>query len=373
MDLGFQLTNQNVPDIIETTEGTTKSATESNQNDNNEIEISGSNTEPPVLTTKEYVESDHETTTNGINNGNENVDSGFTGPDLSEKDASTEHTHAAGSIIETTANPTPKDNSDTEHDDSSGTAADGIYNGNENVDPGFNGPEEDISTEITQSAETTIETTTNPMPKENSDIEMSDSKTEPSVLPEIVCEKVGRFAYPNSCDKYYFCWDTVNNIYAIFTCPEVFDPQTKRCSKDYGVCKTGPKCEFDKQIWPNPSDVTTFFECTTKSKVPGEEPATVAIKQKCAKLREYDAELGYCKLSSENELLLDDSVESDSEESLDGTSCTTKGVLIDFKKESRYYECVVKSVAKGILKLIRRRCPTLHVFSYDDKKCIPYQ
>lgn len=205
----------------------------------------------------------------------------------------------------------------------------------------------------------------------NSETEVIDSSEENIVSPDaniFICTKVGRFAYPNSCNKYYFCWGRKNIAKAVFSCPKVFDPKTKLCSSDYTVCGIAPKCQFDGQILPVPYDTGSFFEC--KSNGGDESKEYTAEKQDCAKGREYAPNLGYCKLISDEESLLGD---SDSSESLTGEPCSILGVSIDHSNDSRYYECIVKNVAKGILELIRRRCPKNHVFSMDDEKCVPLE
>lgn len=231
------------------------------------------------------------------------------------------------------------------------------------------------SSSTSAEAQTTTEDAPQPTSTEeeeiNSETEAIDSSEENIVSSDVnkfICAKVGRFVYPNSCDKYYYCWDTKSNTNAVFSCPEVFDPQTKRCSNDYTLCKIAPKCEFEGQILPVPNDTHSFFECKSNS---GEESNEyVAVKQNCAKGREYAPYFGYCKLTSDDESSV---LDSDSSESLDGKPCEIPGVSIDFTKDSRYYECIVKNVAKGILELIRRQCPKYHVFSMDDEYCIPLE
>lgn len=110
---------------------------------------------------------------------------------------------------------------------------------------------------------------------------------------------------------------------------------------------------------PNPNDKETFFECKLEDNDDLTETFEVR-KYSCGYDREFDADLGYCKLT------LQEDGSADAKE-----ECTEAGIYIDFSNESRYFECIVKSVTKGKLKLIHHKCPKYHVFSMTDKKCIP--
>lgn len=201
--------------------------------------------------------------------------------------------------------------------------------------------------------------------------ESSPASAPSTEAPEFKCDSVGRFACPHSCEKYYFCWDTTGD-HAVFSCPHhrAFDPNTQLCVHNFAVCAAAPKCEVDRQVLPDPDEKTSFFECRLEEKDDDDEEdedsaETFEVrKQECHEGREFDADLGYCKLTPVN----DESGDEGSEEKQD---CTEVGIFIDFANESRYYECIIKSVAKGKLKLIHHKCPKYHVFSMADKKCIP--
>lgn len=155
------------------------------------------------------------------------------------------------------------------------------------------------------------------------------------------CKKVGRFAHPSSCTKYYFCWQNFGTPYE-FNCPEhrAFDPISQHCVVNYGVCAIAPKCNNDKQIITNPDDKWSFFECFLKQ---NETNAFELHCKRCADDRQYDDKLGYCKVASANgEMTLD------SDESTDDSMCGETGLLIDYEDDTKYYECVVKSVTKGL-------------------------
>lgn len=179
------------------------------------------------------------------------------------------------------------------------------------------------------------------------------------------CKKVGRFPHPSSCTKYHYCWD-INSWSSEFTCTEyrAFDPVTQQCVVNYGVCALVPKCNNDKQIIPNPDDKWSFFVCKINE---FESNEIELLRIPCANYREYDEKLGYCKLTS----VIGDMV-LDSDEKLDSNvACDETGLFIDYEDDTKYFECVVKSVSKGILKPIHHKCPTYHVFSMLDKKCVP--
>lgn len=190
-----------------------------------------------------------------------------------------------------------------------------------------------------------------------------------TAAPEFKCDSVGRFECPHSCEKYYFCWDTTGD-HAVFSCPhhKAFDPVTQLCVHNYAVCAAAPKCEVDRQIVSDPNDKASFFECRLNESDDDDDESTETFevrKQECAEGREFDADLGYCALIPQED---DGSTDESTAEKQD---CTQVGISIDFANESRYFECIVKNVAKGKLKLIHHKCPKYHVFSMEDKKCIP--
>lgn len=138
---------------------------------------------------------------------------------------------------------------------------------------------------------------------------------------------------------------------------------SQHCVINYGVCASAPKCDHDKEIKPNPDNKWTFFQCKL------DQDNANGFKLHCIPCdddREYDDKLGYCKLPSVNGELV-----ADANQLTDGKTCSESGLFIDYDDDTRYYECVVESVAKGILKAIRYKCPIYHVFSMQDRKCVP--
>lgn len=166
---------------------------------------------------------------------------------------------------------------------------------------------------------------------------------------EFECDNVGRFAYSGICEKYYFCWD-IGEVYAVFTCPhkKAFDPMTRLCVYNFAVCAVAPKCKHDKRILPNANDNSTFFVCKFRYL----SNKFVLRKQHCAAGREFDAEFGYCK----SKFLNDDDFSSDSSDSFENVECEKPGVFIDYhSNDTKYYECILESVSKGTIKLIRHK------------------
>lgn len=202
---------------------------------------------------------------------------------------------------------------------------------------------------------------TNENPEKTSEI--ANQPTEPTEASEFSCQSVGRFEVPNDCEKYFFCWDT-DHGYAIFSCSHgrAFDPKSKLCVDNFAVCSSAPKCEKDKQIFTDPERNTSYFEC----KLHGDGLLSYfeLRKEDCAKGREFNAASGFCKKILDDE---DISSESDSSEKFE---CRESGIFIDFEDETKFYECIVKNVAKGQLKTVHRKCPKYHVFSWADKACI---
>lgn len=186
---------------------------------------------------------------------------------------------------------------------------------------------------------------------------------------EFQCGRVGRFAHPNSCEKYYYCWDSIN-AHAEFTCPfdQAFNPKAQHCEHDFSVCDIAPKCEVDGQLLPNREDNSTYFECrfwTSKKNSDEDESANKyrLYKEHCFN-GEFNEDLGYCKLTAEDE---DEDDSSESGDSTNKVECNEAGVFIDRSDESRYYECLPKNVTYA---KIHQTCPDNYVFSMADKRCV---
>lgn len=179
------------------------------------------------------------------------------------------------------------------------------------------------------------------------------------------CNNVGRFAHPESCEKYYFCYDK-HEDHKIFNCPnhKAFDPITQRCVYNFAVCASAPKCYIDnKRILPNPNDKTSFFECKLRPL----SRSFILRKQDCAEGREFDADFGFCKSK-----FSDDDVPSDDSDSSENMECERPGIFTDHTTDYGYYECAVKSVSQGTLKLIRHSCPKYHIFITREKRCVSF-
>lgn len=196
------------------------------------------------------------------------------------------------------------------------------------------------------------------------------AETDAPITPDVQfkCKQVGRFAYPGSCEKYYFCWDkNEDDDFRVFTCPQntAFDPITQLCVRNFAVCALASKCELDsKRILPNPDDKSTFFQC----KYLQSSKKMLLQKRACAVGREFDADLGYCKSKfAYDDFLSLDSNDDSSEKVLE---CEKPGIFKDYSNDSDYYECQVKSVSSGKLKLIHHSCPRHHIFTMIDKRCV---
>lgn len=199
----------------------------------------------------------------------------------------------------------------------------------------------------------------------NSDISSGDESNDNDTnISEVECKNLGRFAHPSSCTKYYFCWDD-SGWPREFKCPEhkAFDPISQRCVINYGVCAYAPKCKHHKQTIPNPDNRWSFFECFLKENKSNDfELRYIA----CADDRVYDDKFGYCKFLSANDERI-----VDSDEFIDDSICDKAGVFLDYEDDTRFYECVVKNVASGLLKAVHHKCPMYHIFSMHDRICIP--
>lgn len=198
--------------------------------------------------------------------------------------------------------------------------------------------------------------------------EQPEQKNQMSSQAEVIalfkCDNVGRFAYPGNCEKYYFCFNK-NEDHRVFNCPhhQAFDPITQACVHNFAVCAAAPECKLDKRILPNVNDKTTYFECKFRHL----SKKRVLRKRSCDEGREFDAKLGYCKSK-----FLDNDFPSDSSNSSEAMECEQPGIFTDYSNDFDYYECVVKSVSKGTLKLIRHSCPAYHIFIKSEKQCVPF-
>lgn len=140
---------------------------------------------------------------------------------------------------------------------------------------------------------------------------------------------------------------------------------TSLCGHDYSHCSLAPNCECDQQVFPVPGDTKSFFECRRNHKSNPLAPAYEVRLENCAKGREFDTDLGYCRLET------GDTTSSESNESTGKFECHTVGIFIDFTSDTRYYQCVVKNIAHGILKPIKHKCPKNEIFSGVDMICVP--
>lgn len=92
------------------------------------------------------------------------------------------------------------------------------------------------------------------------------------------------------------------------------------------------------------------------------------FSEKCHGEREFDMQLGYCK-----EVATEPTSSAESEESKEKFECNAVGIYADIHDETKFFECKLKSVSKGKLKLCHHSCPKYHVFSLEDMLCIPVQ
>lgn len=355
-------------DLDENDTAATEAATEAAAEQNNENDVASpteANESVPEPSGDESANGDENvsaaTETNQSNEPSGDADAGqpSTNSDNPVKNAENESTATANGDSSGTGG-----NDASESSDAAATAAPQDANEN-NAEAGDNAAGTAENADTTSDATGTAEATTAAAAPAEEPSSTSSPSTE---APEFKCDSVGRFACSHSCEKYYFCWDTTGD-HAVFECPHhrAFDPITQLCVHNFAVCAAAPKCEVDRQIAANPDDKTTFFECRSEEKDDDDEDSTETFevrKQDCADGREYDANLGYCTITPVEDGSTDDS-------SAEKPDCTETGISIDFSNESRYYECIVKSVAKGKLKLIHHKCPKYHVFSMEDKKCIP--
>lgn len=203
----------------------------------------------------------------------------------------------------------------------------------------------------------------------------SSNSTEPPTTttpetPEFTCPAVGRFPHPTDCQKYNFCWD-LEHPYVTFTCRTklVFDALLGRCTNDWSTCLNAPKCVANHQLLADPSDNRYYFICKNIGSLL--LPEFVIHKKECDKHSTFDSELLICVPNEVDGGEENDSSESDEHHEKVKFECTEAGIFADLTDETKYYECIVKNVAKGKMKTHHRNCPKNHVFSLQDIQCIP--
>lgn len=194
----------------------------------------------------------------------------------------------------------------------------------------------------------------------------TEENSEPTTQPYekgFKCTAVGRFADPNDCQKYNYCWDLVHQ-HILFSCKgkEVFDPELGHCTDDWSKCSETPKCVADKQILGDSNDKHGFFICKNRGTVLA--PIYSITKKLCDKHLVFDGELLVC-VPDEN------SLEDIIEEERKKFECSANGIFPDLADEKKYYECILKDPIKGKFKTKKHSCPKDHVFNLQDLTCIP--
>lgn len=239
--------------------------------------------------------------------------------------------------------------------------------------------EKDEDQNQSSSTENTSENSDESASSNSSESNSSDSSDDNSSLTstttvtptpaKFICTAVGRFPHPTDCQKYIYCWDLVHD-HVTFSCKpkEVFDPEFGRCSNDWSVCSAAPKCEENKQHFPDPSDEHSYFIC--KRHGDPLNPAYILHKNKCKKHHIFDIETLLCKLN-ETEIEIPSSEESNESIEKIKFKCVEEGIFPDLANESKYYECILKNVIKGKFKTGHRNCRKNHIFSLEEKLCIP--
>lgn len=195
------------------------------------------------------------------------------------------------------------------------------------------------------------------------DSSASEEENEAPVLDgtsEFKCSRAGRFAHPNSCEKYYTCWDSIHNP-TEFNCSSnyAFNPKSQSCEINYSACDLAPKCDFDGQLLPSRENNSTYFECHLFG-----SSITGLYKKHCDNGVAFDADLACCKLTDDDD---DDSSMNNKSQKM---KCNEAGVFIDYSDESRFYECIAKNETYIA---IHQSCPkdyNEYVFSMADKRCI---
>lgn len=326
---------------------------------NDAIAPSDENVDTPSEEPNKVVESSQETTASEVESENVPV------PEAAPESPTESNAEPEPSNIENQENPSSGDDTDAQNNSSeasevattASTVDDGDSNeANSNSETDSNLPDDSND----NSAATTSPdiSSTDGLPASSSENPTTDTPASPTPAPEFTCQSVGRFPHPDSCEKYYYCWDTVHS-YAEFSCHRAFDPVNKLCVNNYAACPLAPTCEADKQVFPFPDDKSAFFECKLEKDDEAVSPVYEIRKEECARGREFNAELGYCTTPPS---------ETGSTERFE---CTGVGIFIDYSSEIHYIECVIKSISKGTLKAIRRKCPKYTVFSAVDKQCVP--
>lgn len=114
-------------------------------------------------------------------------------------------------------------------------------------------------------------------------------------------------------------------------------------------------------MYPYPDDKKSFWQA--KSHKDKGVTTWELHRENCAIGREFSSDYGFCV-----------EAEAQSAESIDSEQqfvCRRAGKFIDYTSDTKYYECTVKSVSHGVLKLKERKCKKGEIFNGDEKHCVP--
>lgn len=258
--------------------------------------------------------------------------------------------------------------------------------GSETVDSEISITDSETATEDSESSESesgasdasgedssSTQAESNSEPTTETNAQAVETTTPEASEPESTCTAVGRFPHPTDCQKYNYCWDLVHP-YVTFTCKDklVFDQRLGRCENDWSVCPHLPKCVGDHQLLADPADEKSYFVC--KNIGSPIVPAFTIHKTYCGKHYKFNADLLVCVIDLEEIAAEQEGGSESSEEEekkKEKFKCAEVGIFPDLSDERNYYECSVKSAAKGTLKTKKRSCPKNFVFSLQDIICVP--
>lgn len=76
------------------------------------------------------------------------------------------------------------------------------------------------------------------------------------------CRKLGRYPHPTNCQKYvqcHFCGDNT-----VYECPYEHAFDGRQCSSDWSTCGHLRQCQHDREIIPDPWNISNYFICIRK-------------------------------------------------------------------------------------------------------------
>lgn len=188
------------------------------------------------------------------------------------------------------------------------------------------------------------------------------------------CQSTGKFPHNSDCHKFYICF---GEIQGNMTCggDQVFDKVFLRCSDDFALCPTTPKCQNHMQRLRDPHDSRRYFICIRSRNW----RRLSAYRRSCRTDEVFDSQKVKCthvdkgKRSSGDSTSTEEVLDSDevnTEESNENTDfkCKAEGKFADAKNRRKYYVC--EKQCNGTYRRLHNTCAEGKVFDSRKVTCV---